>query len=78
MALRNVTNQLYDYVKSLPPSVGQSMAANGSYLAQAVVLTAAESDPNDGSVMAIAAQTLPKRFNCSSVATPEIAALPSP
>jgi len=39
---------------------------------------AAESDPKPGSVMAIAAHTLPKRFNCSSVATPEIAALPRP
>ena len=44
----------------------------------AVVVTAAESDPNDGSVMAIAAQTVPRRCSCSSVATPEIAALPSP
>ncbi len=44
----------------------------------AVVVTAAESDPNPGSVMAIAAHTLPSRSSCSSVATPEIAALPNP
>ena len=44
----------------------------------AVVETAAESDPKLGSVMAIAAHTLPSRCNCSSVATPEIAALPRP
>jgi len=39
VALRNVETQLYDYVKSLPPAVVHSMAANGSYLAQAVALT---------------------------------------
>ena len=39
VALRNVESQLYDYVKSLPPSVVQSLASNGSYLAQAVALT---------------------------------------
>ena len=39
VALRNVENQLYDYVKTLPQSVVQSLAANGSYLAQAVALT---------------------------------------
>ncbi len=45
----------------------------------AVVATAAESEPKPGSVIAIAAHTsLPSRSNCSSVATPEIAALPSP
>ena len=45
----------------------------------AVVDTAAESEPNDGSVIAMAAQTfLPSRSSCSSVATPEIAALPKP
>ena len=45
----------------------------------AVVDTAAESEPKPGSVMAIAAHTsLPSRSSCSSVATPLIAALPSP
>ena len=44
----------------------------------AVVDTAAESEPKPGSVMAIAAHTLPSRSSCSSVATPEIAALPRP
>ena len=44
----------------------------------AVVDTAAESEPKLGSVMAIAAHTLPRRSSCSSVATPEIAALPRP
>ncbi|EUA13794.1 hypothetical protein I553_6913 [Mycobacterium xenopi 4042] len=44
----------------------------------AVVDTAAESDPNPGSVMAIAAHTLPNRCSCSSVARPEIVALPKP
>ncbi len=45
----------------------------------AVVVTAAESDPNPGSVIAIAAHTsLPSCSSCSSVATPEIAALPRP
>ncbi len=44
----------------------------------AVVDTAAESEPNPGSVMAIAAHTLPSRSSCSSVATAEMAALPSP
>ena len=45
----------------------------------AVVVTAAESEPKPGSVMAIAAHTsLPSRSSCSSVATPEIAALPRP
>ena len=44
----------------------------------AVVDTAAESDPKPGSVMAIAAHTLPRRCSCSSLATAEIAALPSP
>ena len=44
----------------------------------AVVETAAESDPKLGSVIAIAAQTFPSRASCSSVATPEIAALPRP
>ena len=39
VALRNVENQLYDYVKTLPQSVVNSLAANGSYLAQAVALT---------------------------------------
>ena len=44
-----------------------------------MVDTAAESDPKDGSVMAIAAQTsVPSRASCSSVATPAMAALPSP
>ncbi len=44
-----------------------------------MVDTAAESEPKDGSVMAIAAQTsLPSRASCSSVATPAIAALPRP
>src|SRR5258705_3007442 len=44
----------------------------------AVVDTAAESEPNRGSVIAIAAHTLPSRSSCSSVATPDIAALPRP
>ena len=44
----------------------------------AVVRMAAESDPAPGSVMAIAAHTLPKRFFCSGVATALMAALPSP
>jgi Ni,Fe-hydrogenase maturation factor len=44
----------------------------------AVVVTAAESEPKPGSVMAIAAHTLPKRSSCSLVATLEIAALPRP
>src|SRR5215208_3667034 len=45
----------------------------------AVVDTAAESDPKPGSVIAIAAQTfLPSSSSCSSVATPEMASLPSP
>ncbi len=45
----------------------------------AVVDTAAESEPNPGSVMAIAAHmSLPRRSSCSGVATLEIAALPSP
>ncbi len=45
----------------------------------AVVDTAAESEPKPGSVIAIAAHTsLPSRSSCSSVATPLIAALPSP
>src|SRR5574340_1512801 len=38
----------------------------------AVVDTAAESEPKLGSVIAIAAHTLPSRLSCSSVATPEI------
>ena len=44
----------------------------------AVVDTAAESEPKPGSVIAIAAHTLPRRLSCSSVATPLIAALPRP
>jgi len=45
----------------------------------AVVDTAAESEPNPGSVMAIAAHTsLPRRSSCSGVATEEMAALPRP
>ena len=44
----------------------------------AVVDTAAESEPKLGSVIAIAAHTFPSRASCSSVATPEIAALPRP
>ena len=44
----------------------------------AVAVTAAESEPNDGSVIAIDAHTLPKRSSCSSVATAAMAALPSP
>lgn len=44
----------------------------------AVVDTAAESDPKPGSVMAIAAHTLPSRCSCSSLATAEMAALPNP
>ncbi len=44
-----------------------------------MVDTAAESEPNDGSVMAMAAQMPPpRRASCSSVATPDTAALPSP
>ena len=39
VALRKVENQLYDYVKSLPSSVVNSLAANGSYLGQAVALS---------------------------------------
>ncbi len=42
----------------------------------AVVLTAAESEPKLGSVMAIAAHTLPNRSSCSSVATAAIAEFP--
>ena len=40
--------------------------------------TAAESEPKLGSVIAIAAHTLPNRSSCSVVATLEIAALPRP
>ncbi len=39
---------------------------------------AAESEPASGSVIAIAAHLPPKRFSCSSLATAEIAAWPSP
>ena len=45
---------------------------------RAVVDTAEESEPNDGSVMAIAAQVLPKLSSCSSVATAARAELPRP
>ena len=44
----------------------------------AVVDTAAESEPNPGSVIAMAAQTRPSRSSCSSVATADTAALPRP
>ncbi len=43
-----------------------------------MVVTAAESEPKLGSVMAIDAHTLPKRSSCSSVATAAIAELPRP
>ena len=44
-----------------------------------MVLTAAESEPKPGSVIAIAAHTsLPSFSSCSGVATEEIAALPRP
>jgi hypothetical protein len=42
------------------------------------VLTAAESEPKAGSVIAIAAHMPEKRSSCSSVATEPIAALPRP
>ena len=44
----------------------------------AVVVTAAESEPNPGSVMAIAAQVPLNRSSCSSFATEAMAELPSP
>ncbi|SKX66846.1 Uncharacterised protein [Mycobacteroides abscessus subsp. abscessus] len=44
----------------------------------AVAVTAAESEPKLGSVMAMAAHTLPKRLSCSSVATAAMAELPRP
>ena len=49
----------------------------GSF-AERVVVTAAESEPKLGSVMAMAAHTLPHLDSCSLVATAEIAALPRP
>jgi hypothetical protein len=44
----------------------------------AVVVIAAESDPKDGSVIAIAAQVPSNLFSCSSFATEAIAELPRP
>ena len=44
----------------------------------AVVRIAAESEPQLGSVIAMAAQTPLKRCNCSSLATAAIAELPKP
>ncbi|MCY1544342.1 hypothetical protein D9M68_802190 [compost metagenome] len=43
-----------------------------------MVRIAAESEPQPGSVIAIAAQVPPKRLSCSSLATAAIAALPNP
>lgn len=45
---------------------------------RAVVVMAAESDPHEGSVMAIAAQRPPSRESRSGLATEAIAALPRP
>ena len=50
----------------------------GSPSSRAVVWMFAESDPQPGSVIAIAAHTPSNRRNCSSDATDAIAELPSP
>jgi len=67
-------------VERSPPvtKIFSPLSTHSSPSRRAVARTAAESEPASGSVIAMAAHTLPKRFFCSGVATAAMAALPRP